>query len=234
MSNKELRKALLIRYKVFLKRRWYYVLLCMFYVALGILSEFEYIEDKEVSYMIFLAVFAMLGLIAMFVLEITRHEKCIYMIPLSYEERKRYYFIGVLINFTMVFSLCITFVVISAIINAEYGQYVLNLFALFGLPYTLVVSFQKINMFKGKKKKDNPKMVYVSGVIGGVVGVMIVALIAQFEELIKNPKYLCIGIIVVNVGALGRVIWAIIDIIKHDTDYENVKINQIKAMKKLM
>lgn len=235
MSNKEMRKALIIRYGVLLRRRWYYLLLVLAYFGIGIVTEIDYIYKKDMNpYVIIVGVFAMIGVVVISVVEITRHEKCHYIVPLSYEERKRYYLIGILLNITAMTFVSLLFIGISIAINREYGQIVMKVYAAAGLPYISVASFQKINMFKGKKKKDNPKYVYISYLIGVVIGILAVVFMFQFEFLIENSRYFNIVIVLLNALAISRCIYAVIEIIRVNTDYENVKINQMKVMKKLM
>lgn len=235
MSNKELRKALLIRYGVFLKRRWYYLLLLIIYIALGIMEEIGYIRGKEGNnYMVAAAVFAIVGIVAISAVEVTRHERCQYIVPLSYDERKRFYLIGVLLNITTMMIICVLFIGITIAINKEYGVAVMKVFAAIGLPYIIVASFQKIIMFKGKKKRDNPNQVYISYLFGAVLGIMAVILLFQFEFLFKHPEYLRLVVVIFNLSSISMVIFSVREIIKRDTDYENVKVNQMKALKKLM
>lgn len=235
MSNKELRKALLIRYGVFLKRRWYYLFLLITYIALGIMEEIGYIRGKEGNnYMVAAAVFAIVGIVAISAVEVTRHERCQYIVPLSYDERKRFYLIGVLLNITTMMIICVLFIGITIGINKEYGVAVMKVFAAIGLPYIIVASFQKIIMFKGKKKRDNPNQVYISYLLGAVLGIMAVILLFQFEFLFKHSQYLRLIVVLFNVAAIAMVIYSVREIIKRDTDYENVKVNQMKALKKLM
>ena len=235
MSNKELRKALLIRYGVFLKRRWYYFFLIIIYIALGIMEEIGYMRDKGGNhYMVAAAVFAIVGVVLMVAVEVTRHERCQYIVPLSYDERKRYYLIGALLNITIMMIICLLFIGVTIVINKEYGLAVMKVFAAVGLPYVVVASFQKIIMFKGKKKKDNPNQVYISYLFGVVVGIMAAILLFQFEFLFKHPQYLRLVVVFFNVAAIVTVIYSVRVIIKCDTDYENVKVNQMKALKKLM
>lgn len=235
MSNKELRKALLIRYGICFKNRWYNVFLIIIYFGLGIMEEIRFMYGKEgSSYIIPAGVFAIVGVVAILAVEITRHERCQYIVPLSYEERKRYYLIGVLFNFTFMLLMCLLFMGITIAINMEYGMAVIKVFAIMGLPYSIVASFQKINMFKGKKKKDNPKSVYVSYVIGVVVGILASILLFQIGYLFEHPLYMKLIAVLLNVLSLGRAIYAILEIINRDTDYENVKVNQLKVLKKLM
>lgn len=235
MSNKELRKALLIRYGVILKRRWYYLFLIIIYAALGIMEEIGYLKDKGNNhYMLTAAVFAIVGVVAMVAIEVTRHERCQYIVPLSYDERKRYYLIGVLLNITIIMIICLLFIGITIVINKEYGITVMKVFAAVGSPYIIVVSFQKIVMFKGKKKRDNPNYVYISYLFGAVVGILAAVLLFQFEYLFEHPQYLELIIVLFNVAATGMAIYSIREIIIRDTDYENVKVNQMKVLKKLM
>lgn len=235
MSSKELRKALMIRYGVLLKRRWYYLLLVLAYFGLGIVAEIGFVYGDDTNpYIVMTGVFAVIGVIALSVVEITRHEKCQYIVPLSYDERKRYYLIGILLSFTVLTAVSILFIGISIAVNREYGQIVMKIFATAGLPYISIAAFQKINMFKGKKKKDNPKYVYVSYLFGTVIGILVVVFMYQFEYLIENPRYMNLVIVLLNTMAIIRVIYAVMEIIKHDTDYENVKVNQMKVMKKLV
>lgn len=235
MSNKELRKALLIRYGVFLKRRWYYLLLLIIYIALGIMEEIGYMRGKGGNnYMVAAAVFAIVGIVAISAVEVTRHERCQYIVPLSYDERKRFYLIGVLLNITTMMIICVLFIGITIAINKEYGVAVMKVFAAIGLPYIIVASFQKIIMFKGKKKRDNPNQVYISYLFGAVLGIMAVILLFQFEFLFKQPEYLRLVVVLFNLSSISMVIFSVREIIKRDTDYENVKVNQMKALKKLM
>lgn len=235
MSNKELRKALLIRYGVILKRRWYYLFLIIIYAALGIMEEIGYLNDKgDNHYMLTAAVFAIVGVVAMVAIEVTRHERCQYIVPLSYDERKRYYLIGVLLNITIIMIICLLFIGITIVLNKEYGIAVMKVFAAVGAPYIIVASFQKIVMFKGKKKRDNPNYVYISYLFGAVVGILAAVLLFQFEYLFEHPQYLELIIVLFNVAAIGMAIYSIREIIKRDTDYENVKVNQMKVLKKLM
>jgi uncharacterized protein (DUF983 family) len=235
MSNKELRKALIIRYGVFLRRRWYYLLIVLIYFGLGIVEEIGYIYKKDMNpYVIIVGVFAMIGVVVISIIEITRHEKCHYIVPLSYDERKRYYLIGVLLNITAMTLISLLYIGISIAINREFGQIVMKIYAASGLPYFSVASFQKICMFKGKKKKDNPKYVYISYFFGMVIGILAVVFMFQFEFLIKNPRYLNLVIVLLNALAISRCIYAVMVIIKINTDYENVKVNQMKVLKKLM
>ena len=235
MSNKELRKTLLIRYGVFLKRRWYYLFLIIIYAAFGIMEEFGYMHDKGNNhFMLAAAVFAIVGVVAMVIVEVTRHEICQYIVPLSYEERKRYYLIGVLINITTMMIVCLLFIGITMVINKEYGIAVMKVFAAVGLPYIIVASFQKIVMFKGKKKRDNPNNVYISYLFGAAVGILAAVLLFQFEYLFEHPQYFELIIVLFNVAAMSMVIFSIREIIIRDPDYENVKVNQMKVLKKLM
>lgn len=235
MSNKELRKALIVRYSVFLKRRWYFLLLIIIYVALGIINEMSFVNNEEGNqYMIAAGVFVIIGVVVITAVEVTRHERCLYIVPLSYDERKRYYLIGVLFNITIIMIICLLFIGITIIINREYGIAVIKVFAAVGLPYSIVAAFQKIIMFKGKKKSDNPKYVYISYVFGAVIGILAVILLFQFEFLFGHPQYMNLVIVLLNMLSIGRAIYSIIIIIKCDTDYENVKVNQMKALKKLM
>lgn len=235
MSNKELRKALIIRYGVILRRRWYYLLMVLAYFGLGIAAEIDFIHKEDMNpYVIIVGVFAIIGVVVISVVEITRHEKCHYIVPLTYDERKRYYLIGILLNITVMTLASLLYIGISMAINREFGQIVMKVFATAGVPYISVAAFQKINMFKGKKKKDNPMYVYISYFVGVVIGILAVVFMFQFEFLIKNPKFINLIIVLLNALAIARCIYAVIEIIRINTDYENVKVNQMKAMKKLM
>ncbi|WP_167955028.1 hypothetical protein [Anaerosporobacter faecicola] len=235
MSNKELRKALIVRYIVFLKRRWYYLILVLIYFLLGFLSEVEMIKNKDdTPYIVMAGVFAIIGMISYSITEITRHEKCHYIVPFTYDERKRYYLIGILLNFTILLVVSLLFIGVSIVIDHDYANIVMQVFAMIGLPYMLVSSFQKINMFKGKKKKDNPLTVYISYVVGVLLGIAITIMLLRLDYFAKQREVMNALIIGINLIAAVRTWYATREIMKGDTDYENVKINQLKALKKLM
>lgn len=235
MSNKELRDAILVRYRVCIKRRWFYIILVLIYIAMGIGAQLGYMHHEEDNpYIIIMGVFAVIGFVAISMLELTRHEKCQYLIPLSYFERKCYYFVGILLNFTITFIIALLFIGISLIIDKQYGFAVIKIFAMFGLPYFEVTALQKINMFKGRKKKDNPKSVYISYAVGIAIGLSFVAVFPALPYIIKTDWALALLIIGINLVALARVIYACVDIMRKNTDYENVKVKEMLAMKKLM
>lgn len=235
MSKKELRSALFARYRVTLRRRWYYLLLVIFYTLLGVFTEFDYIRTKDLSgCIVTIAVFFIIGVVSVSVIEITKHERCQYMIPLNYEERKKYYLIGVLSNFTIMLILSIIFIGISLLINKDYGIKTIQFFAVAGLPYIEAVAPQKINMFKGKKKKDNPKMIYITYIYGIAVGIGLAISFSYLHIVLANQLYLMGLILITNVIGMGRLLFCIYQIIEKDTDYENVKVKQLLALKKIM
>ena len=141
------------------KRRWPNIILLLLYFGLGVGAEIAFLYHNENNpYILMTGVFAIIGVVAIAMLELTRHEKSIYIIPMAYDERKRYYYIGILINFTITLLVCLLFIAISIIIDKQYGMSVIKRFAMCGLPYIEVAALQKINMFKGKKKKDKERV----------------------------------------------------------------------------
>jgi hypothetical protein len=189
--------------------------------------------DNNSNSLIATGVFSIIGISVLSIFDTTRHEKSQYIVPIDYMERKKLFLIAALINFTLCFCTSLLFIFFCFLVSKEYGLLTVKMFAFIGLPYIEMISFNKIYMYKGKRKKDNPQMVYLQYFIGFIAGLVIVGVLFAIDYII-NKDIFNIIIILINIlssGYAGRMIYRIVT---GDTSYENVKVNQLKVIRKVM